>query len=106
MNQELKTSTRNEFLNHIKAQETSGVSVAEYCKLHKVDLNKFYYYKSYRPVASKPKSKAANIFTKVKIKVDDNTQILPSTKVVQPRLDSNIDPIWLARFISTLNSCI
>ena len=108
MNQELKTSARSEYLNHISAQKTSGLGIVKYCELHNVDPNKFYYYKSYRPATAKPKPSAANNFTQVKIqRSEGNLKLSPSKAESLPveKIDKMIDPVWLAKFLFTLSSC-
>lgn len=108
MKQELKAAARSEYLNHIIVQESSTLSIVKYCKLNNIDSNKFYYYKSYRPAASVPKAKSLNKFTQVRIKPSENSLTSPSEKA-EPlpvvKLDKVIDPIWLAKFLYTLNSC-
>ena len=100
MNEDLKASARNEYLNHINMQKTSTLSIVKYCKQHNLDPNKFYYYKSYRQAASKPKLKTDDNFTQVKIKPELNKLILPCEKE-QLKLEA-IDPVWLAQFVSNL----
>ena len=108
MNQPLKSPTviRDEYLNHIAAQKTSGLSTAAYCKLHNLNLNKLYHYKSYRPEEAKVKT--VNNFAQVKIQANRNNLNLPLTKTELPSLVQNykiIDPVWLAKFIFTLSNC-
>lgn len=105
MNQQI-TAIRDEYLSHITAQKTSGLSTAAYCKLHNLNLNKLYHYKSYRPSESKPKTKAANSFAQVKIKSSEDSFKQSSMAADKPlAVVSVIDPEWLAKFIFTLSRC-
>jgi len=107
MNQQI-TSVRDEYLSHITAQKTSGLSTAAYCKLHNLNLNKLYHYKSYRPAEFKPKVKSVNNFSQVKIQSSEDNFKLPPTKTERlsaVQSDKVIDPEWLARFIFILSNC-
>lgn len=105
MNQQT-TAIRDEYLIHITAQQTSGLSTAAYCKLHNLNLNKLYHYKSYKYSESKKKIKTDSSFAPVKIQSSENS----FKKLSQPAAEllsvsSVIDPEWLAKFIFTLSRC-
>ncbi|MBC7421478.1 MAG: hypothetical protein H7328_12195 [Bdellovibrio sp.] len=101
------TALRDEYLNHISTQKTSDLSTAAYCKLHNLNLNKFYHYKSYRPAEAKGKIKIVHNFTQVKIKpIEDGSGKQLSTAANTSRhVVGGIDPEWLAKFIFTLSRC-
>ena len=106
MNDEQRKSIRNEYLEHILAQKASGLSISKYCVEKNINLNKFYHYQSYRPASAKPKS--ANNFTQVKINPNENHQNISSSKtelLQVVKLNQAIDPVWLAKFLFTLNNC-
>lgn len=103
MNQQ-SAATRDEYLNHITAQKTSDLSTAAYCKLHNLNLNKLYHYKSYRPVMAKQKTKPTNSFSQIKIKSSEDS-FKQSSLAADTALAvvSVINPEWLAKFIFTLS---
>ena len=79
---------RSEYLEHIEKQKISGLSIKKYCAENNLVEHKLSYYGLY-----KLKSKKQNVeksFSSVKIKSPVN------------KTSSKIDPIWLAKFINTL----
>jgi hypothetical protein len=62
---------------------------------------------SYRPAEPKQKAKTVHKFTQVKIQSNENNEKISSPKVELPvvKVDKIIDPVWLAKFLFTLNNC-
>jgi len=81
--------TRSHYLEHIAKQKISGLSIKKYCNLNNLVEHKFNYYRSYELKQNQsPKKKS---FQKVIVRPVESK---PAT--------SDVDPVWLAKFINGL----
>lgn len=95
-------SIRTEYLAHIESRPRSGLSIKQYCENNNLIEHKFNYYKNYKLRKNKSSyGKKQNIFAKVKIK----KELTKATDIVTASCGDkiDIDPTWLASFITALN---
>lgn len=92
--------SRTEYLTHIERQRSSGLSIRKYCEQNNLTTHKFSYYKGYKLRSKKVEVKKLKSFAKVEIKTKTNQSpaIFPNTRIDQVE----IDPVWLAKFITCL----
>jgi len=87
-----QNAQRAEYADHIEKQKSSGISIKKYCESNNLSESKFSYYRTYKLQSQKPKS-----FSEIKIK--------PAIKQKSEPLIgglSQVDPVWLAKFIHNL----
>lgn len=91
---------RAEYLDHIERQRSSGLSIRKYCEQNNLTAHKFSYYKGYKLRSKKVEVKKLKSFAKIEIKTKNNQEPVISPNASIDRI--NIDPAWLAKFITNL----
>ena len=94
---ELINPIRQEYLDHIKKQKSSGLSIKKYCQEQELVPHKFSYYQTYKKKPTKL-SELSSVFASVKLK--KSTQDM--SKANKSYISSKVDPVWLAKFIHSL----
>lgn len=84
---------RQEYLDHIKRQKNSGMSIKKYCLEHELIPHKFSYYQAYKIKTKQPPSFAA---VTLKSKSQDFKEANKSLE--KPK----VDPVWLGQLINSL----
>ena len=95
-----KNPIRDEYLSHIKSQQSSGLSIKKYCKANNLVPHKFAYYQSYI-LEKDPKEPRSTNFSMVKVSLPKKDSAKSLEQDLSTRL-SLIDPIWLGKFVNSL----
>lgn len=88
---------------HLEAQEASGVSVADYCRVHDLSVASFAYHRSRARRAGSVTSDVAG-FTEVRLGAGSGLRISPAGGAWSLELDRDFDAETLRRFLGVLGA--
>ena len=89
--------------NHFKNQASSGLTIAEYCKKHKLHTSRWYYWRSRKLKKSKA-APAASSFAQVRVRDSKKEPgiLIRLPNGIEVKADADIDSHRLGRIVNFL----
>jgi hypothetical protein len=98
----MKHKTLDEWRELISQQQSSGLSIVDFCKKHRLATSSFYKFRGQLQLQNNPPR-----FVKASKPTIDNT-IQPSVSIrlgeVSLSFSTHCEPVWLASFVKALQS--
>jgi hypothetical protein len=103
MTERRKRMSHSHWIEHLETQEASGVSVAEYCRVHDLSVASFVYHRGRVRRAGAVSTDVAG-FTEVRLGVGSGLRLSPAGGAWSLELDRDFDADTLRRFLRVLGA--